>query len=165
MRKMMRLADEQECLRCGHKWLPRQQEIRICPKCKSPYWDKAKAKEPNKTESHSRGYIYIAGPMRGYPKSNFPAFYIAAKKLRKDGWTVLSPAEADKKEDGFDENTGENSKSMQHYLRRDTQMICEATTIYLLRGWEKSEGATLEYMMAHYIGLEILYEKGACRPR
>lgn len=38
-----------ECLRCGHKWIPRgikpkngEVDIRICPKCKSPYWDKPK---------------------------------------------------------------------------------------------------------------------------
>ena len=28
------------CKRCGHNWVPRQTEIRICPKCKSPYWDR-----------------------------------------------------------------------------------------------------------------------------
>lgn len=27
------------CLRCAHSWVPRQVEIRICPKCKSAYWD------------------------------------------------------------------------------------------------------------------------------
>jgi hypothetical protein len=32
-----------ECKRCNHKWLPRKKvQIRICPKCKSPYWDIAK---------------------------------------------------------------------------------------------------------------------------
>ena len=29
-----------ECKRCGHKWLPRKDEVMICPKCKSPYWDR-----------------------------------------------------------------------------------------------------------------------------
>jgi hypothetical protein len=33
------------CERCGHEWAPRQTEIRICPKCKSPYWDKPKRKK------------------------------------------------------------------------------------------------------------------------
>lgn len=29
------------CERCGHEWLPRQEgEPRVCPKCKSPYWDR-----------------------------------------------------------------------------------------------------------------------------
>lgn len=27
------------CKRCGHRWIPRKDEIRICPKCKSAYWD------------------------------------------------------------------------------------------------------------------------------
>lgn len=28
------------CKRCGHRWYPRQSEVRTCPKCRSPYWDK-----------------------------------------------------------------------------------------------------------------------------
>jgi predicted Zn-ribbon and HTH transcriptional regulator len=28
------------CERCGHKWVPRDEERpRVCPKCKSAYWD------------------------------------------------------------------------------------------------------------------------------
>ena len=29
------------CARCGHLWIPRQpnRAIKICPKCKSPYWN------------------------------------------------------------------------------------------------------------------------------
>jgi len=31
-----------QCLRCGHKWVPRNanEEPTICPKCKSPYWNR-----------------------------------------------------------------------------------------------------------------------------
>jgi hypothetical protein len=33
------------CERCGHKWVPRDMEgepdgPRVCPKCKSPYWNR-----------------------------------------------------------------------------------------------------------------------------
>lgn len=28
-----------ECLKCGHLWIPRKTEIRMCPKCKTPYFD------------------------------------------------------------------------------------------------------------------------------
>jgi DNA-directed RNA polymerase subunit RPC12/RpoP len=30
-----------KCERCGHEWLPRvqRQEPKVCPKCKSPYWN------------------------------------------------------------------------------------------------------------------------------
>ena len=29
-----------ECTRCQHKWVPRKTEIKCCPKCHSPYWDR-----------------------------------------------------------------------------------------------------------------------------
>lgn len=33
------------CYRCGHKWLPRENELpAVCPKCKSPYWNRPKVK-------------------------------------------------------------------------------------------------------------------------
>ena len=31
-----------QCSRCGHIWKPRQgldRKPKVCPKCKSPYWD------------------------------------------------------------------------------------------------------------------------------
>lgn len=31
-----------QCKRCQHKWVPRIPELRICPKCKSPYFDRPK---------------------------------------------------------------------------------------------------------------------------
>ncbi len=31
-----------ECRRCGHKWVPKVEDVRSCPKCKSPFWDRAK---------------------------------------------------------------------------------------------------------------------------
>ena len=32
------------CMRCGHLWHPRTETVRMCPKCKSPYWDKARVR-------------------------------------------------------------------------------------------------------------------------
>lgn len=39
------------CKRCGHSWVPRGSgdendgkfQVRTCPKCKSPYWDKERS--------------------------------------------------------------------------------------------------------------------------
>ncbi len=32
-----------KCERCRHEWVPRNEETPIiCPKCKSPYWNKPK---------------------------------------------------------------------------------------------------------------------------
>jgi DNA-directed RNA polymerase subunit RPC12/RpoP len=34
------------CERCSHEWIPRgsEQEPSVCPKCKSPYWNKPRKK-------------------------------------------------------------------------------------------------------------------------
>lgn len=31
-----------KCERCDHTWVPREENVapRVCPKCKSPYWDR-----------------------------------------------------------------------------------------------------------------------------
>ena len=31
-----------KCLRCGWEWAPRKTDVRICPKCKSAWWNKPK---------------------------------------------------------------------------------------------------------------------------
>jgi Zn finger protein HypA/HybF involved in hydrogenase expression len=30
---------ELECKKCGHRWFPRGRDVRICPACKSAWWD------------------------------------------------------------------------------------------------------------------------------
>jgi predicted Zn-ribbon and HTH transcriptional regulator len=35
-----------QCERCGHKWAPSEEtRPRVCPKCKSAYWDIARKEE------------------------------------------------------------------------------------------------------------------------
>jgi predicted Zn-ribbon and HTH transcriptional regulator len=36
------------CERCGHEWFPRtdKREPKVCPKCKSPYWNSPKKQAP-----------------------------------------------------------------------------------------------------------------------
>ena len=39
-----------QCERCGHKWVPRgsDEEPSVCPKCKSPYWNKPRKRKVKK---------------------------------------------------------------------------------------------------------------------
>jgi len=37
-----------ECKRCGHTWIPKKEEVRICPKCKSAWWDTEKEDQKGK---------------------------------------------------------------------------------------------------------------------
>jgi len=33
-----------KCVKCGHEWIPRKEDVRQCPKCKTAYWAKSKKK-------------------------------------------------------------------------------------------------------------------------
>jgi uncharacterized OB-fold protein len=44
---------EFRCRRCGHKWFPNRRVMpRVCPRCKSPYWNipKKRKKQPTATK-------------------------------------------------------------------------------------------------------------------
>ena len=117
--------------------------------------------------------IYLAGPMRGIPEFNFPAFFNAAAMLRAAGHSVFSPAERDHDTHGeavwkgMSGDLGEAVQkgfSLREALRDDTHYICmEAHAIALLPGWEKSKGATAERALAVALGLRVLHiqESGA----
>ena len=47
------------CERCGHKWVKRgDEDPKVCPKCKSPYWDTPKGDKSSKNKKTS----IIVGP-------------------------------------------------------------------------------------------------------
>ncbi len=94
--------------------------------------------------------IYLSGPMKGYPQSNYPLFMKVAGELREQGHVVYNPAEF--KHDGPHE-TFPLRKAFAEYCK----FICEeATAIYLLPGYEKSLGATAELALAKNCKLEIV---------
>lgn len=113
--------------------------------------------------------IYLAGPMRGIPEFNFPAFHAAAAKLRAQGHGVFSPAEKDiERAGGVDVSKGnhtgcpeqaarEHGLTIRIALADDLQFICnEAEGIALLPGWRNSKGATAEHAVAVALGLEVI---------
>jgi len=108
--------------------------------------------------------IYIAGPMRGYPEFNFPAFFSVECRLQDAGWNVFNPARHDVDEYNLDTRgmKGDMHEIPQFNLRNalvwDTQRICESDAIFMLNGWEHSTGARAEHALALALGLKILYE-------
>lgn len=109
--------------------------------------------------------IYIAGPMRGYPYFNFPAFLQAEQDLIAKGYSVFNPAARDLKKHGkkiATSPTGDlsdaNKKgfSLREALAADTRYIClVADAIALLPGWKKSKGATAEHALSVALGHKI----------
>lgn len=92
--------------------------------------------------------IYIAGPMTGYPDMNFPAFNQAAETLRYNDWEIINPVDInpDPKADWLG------------CMRKDIKALCDCDAIYLLNGWEKSEGANAEYQVARILKLKVYFE-------
>ena len=39
---MKLLIKKLKCQKCGHRWIPRQEDVRQCPKCKTCYFHKPK---------------------------------------------------------------------------------------------------------------------------
>lgn len=109
--------------------------------------------------------IYLAGPMRGIPEFNFPAFMAAAARLRADGHEVFNPAEKDNEKYGTDISKGnhegredvaasQHGFSLREALAADLAWICaEADAIALLPGWFQSKGAKAEFYTAEALGI------------
>jgi len=113
---------------------------------------------------------YIAGPMRGIRLFNFPAFDAARDALLKAGHEVVSPADIDRS-NGFDPKDlpadydwnviSQQSGTLQEIIARDHAAVMECDTIYLLPGWERSQGALSEYHLAKWAGKVVLFALNA----
>lgn len=127
--------------------------------------------------------IYVAGPMRGYPLYNYQNFEDATVALRKQGHAVISPHEIDM-ELGYVDVAGTTQYavladgtpdvmagahrtftsveltdkfSMEKALAYDLRVITQQDAIALLPGWEYSEGAGKEKLVAEWTGVKVMY--------
>jgi hypothetical protein len=110
--------------------------------------------------------FYLAGPMTGYPKFNFPLFDAAAKMLRDQGYDIVSPAELDSPELREIALQSEHGTPGEHeaaghtwgdLLARDVKIIADSCQgIALLPHWEKSRGARLEAFVGVLRNLEFM---------
>ena len=53
---------ELHCYRCGNTWTPRARIVRICPRCKSPYWEEPRIRIPH--GGGGLGVEEVLGPFR-----------------------------------------------------------------------------------------------------
>ena len=118
-----------------------------------------------KERTMTKPAVYIAGPMRGHPEFNFPAFDEAESMLKasKEYSYVYSPANIDRA-NGFDptgmKGTAEEliaaGFSVINALQADLDLILNyCDEVYMLPGWSKSAGATAERAVALAIGLKV----------
>lgn len=99
--------------------------------------------------------IYLAGPMRGIPENNAPAFHEAARLLRAMGHAVWSPAEHDEAL-GVDASNSDLVAT----FSRDLMAVLAADAVVLLPGWELSAGACLERHAAEVTKRRVFFLDG-----
>lgn len=104
------------------------------------------------SETINRNWIYLAGPMTGWPNFNYDEFNKWAKIIRNAGRTVINPAE------GF---CGNQTLPRETYLRKAAKQVSECHEMYLLTGWERSKGVVeMELPIAIACGLDIFVQAG-----
>ena len=98
--------------------------------------------------------VYIAGPMSGYEEFNFPAFNRVEELLRESyGYKhVVNPAKLHSTTD----------LPWVEFLKQDLRELIDCDAVFLLKGWEKSRGATLEAFVAHTLGLRLYKNSPMC---
>jgi hypothetical protein len=113
--------------------------------------------------------LYVAGPMRGIPHFNFPAFHAATARLRAAGHEVFNPAERDIEATGVDISadnlTGNNEQaasnhgfSLREALADDLLFVCRhADGVVMLPGWVNSKGANAEVAAAIALDLRLFH--------
>lgn len=101
--------------------------------------------------------VYIAGPIKGMPDGNRAAFAKAAALFPY----AVNPFTVDPEHDG-DCPPGDASAEGIHtypcHVKYDLKAMLECDAIYLLKGWENSAGARVEFLAAQASGLTILYQ-------
>lgn len=96
--------------------------------------------------------IFVAGPRRARTIFgvilNIWKARRAARRLWKQGWAVICPHmnTASFKDDGI-------------YFRGYCQLIKRCDAIYMLKNWQRSAGAGIEYQVAIDNHLEIIFEE------
>lgn len=93
--------------------------------------------------------IYISGKITG-TTDYMERFEAVENRLKEQGYKVLNPAK-------FNASLPQDTK-WEVYMRQSIKYLMLADTIYMLKDWEESNGATLELKIAKMLKMEVIYE-------
>ena len=103
----------------------------------------------NDKEEHM--LVYLSGPISGDPEYK-EKFRAAEESLTNDCFvTVLNPAKLSDAFPGLSESK---------YLQLALILVTYADAVYMMKGWEFSKGACIEYLLAKQSGKRIMYQSG-----
>lgn len=90
--------------------------------------------------------LYLAGPMTGINDFNYPAFNAMADRLRAGDYEVENPAD----------HATVDAAVWADYMAYDLTRLGLCGMIALLLGWDLSQGARLEVMIAEHLGMRVV---------
>lgn len=93
--------------------------------------------------------IYISGPITGIdPEVCRTRFEKAENELKRQGFIPVNPLK----------NGLPDTATYDEHMRRDLEMLSECDTIYMLEGWERSNGCRIEFNTAIANRQKITFE-------
>lgn len=98
------------------------------------------------------GRIFISGGITGV-KNYKEKFDNAAKELKAKGYKVINPTI-------ISEHLTEADATWEECMMVTRALFDICDSVYMLRGWEKSAGATVEHKAALESGKKTFYEEG-----
>lgn len=95
--------------------------------------------------------VYISGPISGRPDGNQPAFYAAASRIIEEGSIPVNPHDVC--------YLLPPGSTWTAYMKKNIPALCTCDSIFMLRGWWRSRGARLEWVIAWGLGMKRRYER------
>ena len=101
--------------------------------------------------------VYISGPIT-MAKDYEARFSKAEEHLAGLGYGTINPVDFGKYLEEKYKEEGKTPK-WENYMRGDIELLLSCDGIYMLKGWEESKGAKLEYEIATALKMKVLYEE------
>ena len=92
--------------------------------------------------------IYISGKISGIENEAPLLFEKAENELKLNGFNTVNPMTLNHDHD----------LSWENYMRVDLIALLRCTHIYMLKNWQESVGANIEYRLAVDLKLTIIFE-------
>lgn len=102
--------------------------------------------------------VYISGKMRGVPDYNRWKFAYWASRLKEDGFKSVNPMEIGDSI-AAPEEIEARPELVKKVLEADIAALRMCDAIFMLRGWETSEGARKELGVALEMGIPVVQEQ------
>lgn len=100
--------------------------------------------------------IFISGPISGHEDLNKPAFMQADEDLQDAGYMTINPFNIPKPQAMESMSAKDVWKTCMRLCIRE---LTRCDMIYMLAGWQNSEGSVWEFRIANMLGLKVSYQE------